>query len=117
MPNTDTSKSLVRDFIQKVYNDHSPQLAREYLAPEARWHGGILGTVEGADNIAGLLRGFLDAFPDLHASEQNMAAEDDLVWVRFVVEATHKGILLGVAPTGRSLHWDAVDVYRVSNGK
>lgn len=34
-----------------------------------------------------------------------------------VVEATHKGDLLGILPTGRRVRWDAVDVYRVSNGK
>lgn len=60
---------------------------------------------------------FFGAFPDLHASEQNLAAEGDLVAVRFVVEATHKGDLLGIPPTGRRVRWDAVDVYRVSNGK
>jgi predicted ester cyclase len=64
-----------------------------------------------------LLRGFLAAFPDLHATEQDMVAEGDLVAVRFVVEATHKGDLLGIPPTGRRVRWDAVDVYRIVNGK
>ena len=35
----------------------------------------------------------------------------------FVVEATHKGDLLGIPPTGRRVRWDAVDVYRIVNGK
>lgn len=43
MPNTEANKSTVRDFVEKVFNDHNPELAREYLAPEAKWHGGILG--------------------------------------------------------------------------
>ena len=36
---------------------------------------------------------------------------------RFVVEATHEGDLLGIAPTGRRVRWDAVDVYRLRSGK
>jgi predicted ester cyclase len=36
------------------------------------------------------------------------------VAVQFVVEATHEGDLLGIAPTGRKVRWDAVDVYRLA---
>ena len=35
----------------------------------------------------------------------------------FVVEATHEGELLGIARTGRRVRWDAVDVYRLRDGK
>ena len=34
-----------------IFNAHKPELAAEFLAPEAKWHGGTLGTVEGRDNI------------------------------------------------------------------
>jgi len=114
---TDANKRIVREFVQNVFNDHNADRARDYLAAEAKWHGGILGTFEGRENFTALLRGFLAAFPDLHATEQDMAAEGDLVAVRFVVEATHKGDLLGIPPTGRRVRWDAVDVYRIVNGK
>jgi predicted ester cyclase len=63
------------------------------------------------------LRGFIGALPDLNAEEQDIVADRDTVAVRFVVKATHEGELLGIAPTGRQLRWDAVDVYRVRDGK
>ena len=50
---------------------------------------------------SGLLRGFLGALPDLNAQEQDIVAAGDTVAVRFVVEATHEGDLLGIEPTGR----------------
>jgi len=65
----------------------------------------------------GLLRGFIGALPDLNAQEQDIVAQGDAVAVRFVVEATHQGNLLGIAPTGRRVRWDAVDVYRLTDGK
>jgi predicted ester cyclase len=43
-------------------------------------------------------------------------AANDRVAIRFVVEATHKGNLFGIAPTGRRVRWDAVDIYRVVDG-
>jgi predicted ester cyclase len=36
--------------------------------------------------------------------------------VRYVVEATHEGNLLGLAPTGRRVRWDAVDICRLADG-
>jgi predicted ester cyclase len=46
-----------------------------------------------------------------------MVAEGDTVAVRYIVEATHKGDLPGIPVTGRRVRWDALDVYRVSDGK
>ena len=106
----------VREYTQRVFNEHDPDLASEYLAPEVTWHGGLLGTVEGVANVAEMLRGFIGALPDLHATEQDVVAAGDTVAVRYVVEATHEGNLLGLGPTGRRVRWDAVDVYRLADG-
>ncbi len=108
---------IVREYTQRVFNAHNPELASEYVTPDVRWHGGTLGTVEGTENLVGLLQGFIGALPDLNAQEQDIVANEDTVAVRFVVEATHRGDLLGIPPTGRRVRWDAVDVYRLTDGK
>jgi predicted ester cyclase len=108
---------LVRDYTRRVFNEHNPEFAAEFVAPDVKWHGGTLGSIEGSDNLVALLRGFIGALPDLNAQEQDIVADGDTVAVRFVVEATHEGELLGIAPTGRRVRWDAVDVYRVRDGK
>ena len=51
-----------------------------------KWHGGALGTMDGIRNLTGLLGGFIAAFPDLHATEYDIAAEGNKVMVRFVVK-------------------------------
>ena len=114
---TDANKVLVRAYTQTVFNEHQTDRASEFFAPDVKWHGGTLGTVEGADNVAGVVGGFIAALPDLTASEQSIVAEGDTVAVRYVVEATHQGALLGIPATGKRVRWDAIDVYRVSNGK
>jgi predicted ester cyclase len=78
-----------------------------------KWHGGTLRTVEGREQVAGLVSAIVSALPDLHNVEQDMIAERDIV----VVEATHKGDLLGIPASGRHVRWDAVDVYRMAGGK
>src|ERR1700756_4010786 len=108
---------LVREYTRRVFNEHNPELASEFVTPDVKWHGGTLGSIEGSDNLIALLRSFIGALPDLNAQEQDIVAYGDTVAVRFVVEATHEGELLGIAPTGRRVRWDAVDVYRVRDGK
>ena len=48
---------LVREYTRRVFNEHNPELASEYVTPDVKWHGGTLGAVEGAENLVGLLRG------------------------------------------------------------
>jgi predicted ester cyclase len=116
VPAVRSNTEIVREYTQRVFNEHNPDLAPEYLRPEVKWHGGLLGTVEGAENVREMLRAFIGALPDIHATEQDVVAAGETVTVRYVVEATHDGNLLGMAPTGRRLRWDAFDIYRLSDG-
>lgn len=116
-PTVESNIEIAREYTRRVFNAHDPGLAAEFVTSDVKWHGGTLGTVEGVENLVGLLRGFIGALPDLNAQEQDIVAAGDTVALRFIVEATHQGDLLGIAPTGRRVRWDAVDVYRLRDGK
>jgi steroid delta-isomerase-like uncharacterized protein len=115
--NLEENKRIVRAFIEAAFNQHQADRASEYLTSDMKWHGGTLGTVEGRENFAGLISAIVSALPDLRNVEQDIIAERDIVSVRAVVEGTHKGDLLGIPASGRHVKWDAVDVYRVADGK
>jgi len=115
--NLDDNKKIVRAFIDAAFNRHEPDKAAEYMTTDIKWHGGTLGTVEGRDNFAGLIGAIVAALPDLSNVEQDIIAERDIVSVRAVVEGTHKGDLLGIPASGKRVKWDAVDVYRIADGK
>jgi predicted ester cyclase len=112
---TEGKVAVAREFLARVFNDHHPQRAMEYFAPQMIWHGGSLGNISGAENVTGLLRTFIGALPDLVAVEQDIIASDDLVVMRLVVSATQQGDLLGIPATGKPVSWDAVDIYRVED--
>ncbi len=111
------NKRIVRAFIETAFNQHQADRAAGYLTPDMKWHGGTLGTVEGREKFSGLVSAIVSALPDLHNVEQDIIAERDIVAVRAVVKGTHKGDLLGIPASGRQVQWDAVDVYRVADGK
>ncbi len=115
--NLEENKRIVRAFIETAFNQHRADRAADYLTSDMKWHGGTLGTVEGREKFAGLISAIVSALPDLRNVEQDIIAERDIVSVRAVVEGTHKGDLLGIPASGRRVKWDAVDVYRVADGK
>ena len=114
-PSTEAKVAVAREFLARVFNDHHPELSIEYFTPQMTWHGGSLGTISGAESVAELLRTFIGALPDLNAVEQDVIASDDLVAMRLVVSATHRGDLLGIPASGKPVTWDAVDIYRVND--
>lgn len=111
------NKQIVRAFIETAFNKHQPDRAADYMTAGIKWHGGTLGTVEGREQFAGLIGAIVGALPDLRNVEQDIIAERDIVSVRAIVEGTHKGDLLGIPASGRHVKWDAVDVYRIEDGK
>ena len=57
------------------------------------------------------------SLPDAHASIEDIFGQGNQVAVRVVVSGTQQGPLLGIPATGRSIHWDGVDMYRLNGGK
>jgi len=53
-----------------------------------------------------MLRGIIGALPDLNAAEQDLVATGNSVAVRYVVEGTQQGNLLGIPPSGRRARWN-----------
>ena len=113
----EANKKLARAYIEEVFNQHNPERAADFVTKDVVWHGGGLGDISGVDGLTDLLKSFIGALPDLNAAEQDIVAEHDLVVVRLVVSATVKGTLLGVPADRKPIRWDAVDIYRVTDGK
>ena len=113
----EANKKVARDYVQRVFNEHQPDLASDFVTPDVVWHGGILGDVVGAENVTGVLRSFIGPLADLHAVEQDVIAERDLVMLRLEITATQQGDLLGVPASGRQIRWNAVNIYRITDGR
>src|SRR5437879_13176677 len=87
----EANKELVRSFTRTVFVDHRPDRAVEFFDPQGKWHGGNFGTVEGAQNIAGLVTAVVAGLPDIRATEKDIIVKDDTVVVRLVVEGSKNG--------------------------
>ena len=107
--------AVVRDYLDHVLNGHDAAAVTDFFTADAEWHGGSLGTVKGAQNIVGLMGALIGGLPDIQATTQDVIASGDLVAMRFVATGTQTGDLLGIPKTGKSVKWDSVDIYRVTD--
>jgi C-1 hydroxylase len=57
------------------------------------------------------------SFPDWHETIEDIIAEGDKVWVRVKATGTITGEYRGLPPTGKKVTYEAVDIYRIANGK
>jgi predicted ester cyclase len=71
----------------------------------------------GPDGFRRELAAFLTAFPDLEITLEDHVSERDRVATRVTMSATHRGVLSGVAPTGRRVVMKANHIFRCAGGK
>jgi steroid delta-isomerase-like uncharacterized protein len=66
----------------------------------------------GADGLKGAMAILLQAFPDLRVSVEDMIEEDDIVVGRNVLTGTHQGEYMGVPPTGMTVEYAEIFLFR-----
>lgn len=75
------------------------------------------GTTPDKPGVLFLYQGLRAAFPDFTPDIQWQVAADNLVTTYKIYRGTHTGDFLGIAPTGKRIEIETVDVMRVVDGK
>lgn len=65
--------------------------------------------------LANFQRNVTSALTDMRSTEETVVEGTDTVVIRSLIEATHSGTFLGIAPTGRRVAFEAVDMLRVAD--
>ncbi|MET8140310.1 ester cyclase [Sphaerisporangium sp. NPDC005288] len=71
----------------------------------------------GAQALKEVFGRLLRAFPDLHIAVEDVIAEGDKIVYRNTVTGTHQGEHLGIPPTGRSISYNEIFIFRHANGR
>ncbi|HEY2221648.1 ester cyclase [Actinomycetospora sp.] len=110
----DRNKKIVDAFIQELFTTGDLGAVDRYLAPEFVDHDPpVPGAPNGAEGMRRAAAMFRAALPDWHSVPDQMVAQDDVVVERFVARGTHRGELMGVAPTGKVLVLAGINVFRL----
>jgi len=111
-------KALVKQYAEQVWTQGRIEVADKYVGSDYLRHDpGIPFEVRGPEGIKQLVPMYRAAFPDIHFTADDIIAENDKVVVRWDVRGTHRGELMGIAPTGREVRITAIEIFRLSDGK
>jgi len=84
----------------------------ELLADDFVEHEETPGLAPTKDGVKAFFRMQMAAFPDLHFHVEDVLASGDKVVARARITGTHKGELMGIPPTGKSIDVPLIDIIR-----
>src|SRR5438876_10608430 len=107
------NKELVRRFYEEVWDRGNVDFAHEVFADDYVRHDlRPTQALPGAAGMAKIAADFRRAFPDARWRVDLLVGEDDLIVGRWTATGTHSGPWGDVAPTGKSVHFSGVNVFR-----
>ena len=80
-------------------------------------HNPMPGQAPGPAGLKEWLRAARSAFPDLTGTVEDVVVGSDRVAGRVRYRGTHRGTFAGLAPTGRTVDFEAFHIVRFRNGK
>jgi predicted ester cyclase len=113
----EANKLVVRRFVDEYQTAANEQSFAELLHPEVVDRSRPPGIAEGAEGVRQQFEAFRAAFPDFHAVIHDQIAEGDKVVTRKVFHGTHRGELMGIAPTGRQVQIEVIDIVCLEGGQ
>ncbi len=114
---TMTNKEIVRRFSDDLWGRGDLTAADEILAGDLIEHNALPGQGPGREGHKEVVRLFRSAFPDLRVTTEDLVSEGDRVALRWKAEGTHRGELMGIAPTGKRVMLTGIEIVRIAGGK
>ena len=114
---SDAAKAVVRRNTEEVQSRGNFAVFEELFADDFVDHTPQPNMTPNKEGVRDLYHRLRAAFPDFRADIHWQAADGELVTTYKTYHGTHEGTFLGMAPTGRKIQFETVDVMRVRNGK
>jgi predicted ester cyclase len=112
----DQNVALVHQFF-KALDAQDYSRFKGLFATGAVLHGTAPQEDVTADNSAQLLGPLYQALPDLSHSVEDIFAKGDRVAARVLIQATHKGVLMGIPPYGNKLRYYQFAIIQIGDGR
>jgi steroid delta-isomerase-like uncharacterized protein len=110
------NKLVIRRWLE-AWNTNDLDAAEGLLQDDYVRHDANLPDIVGPQAERQFVATALAAFPDLRFEAQHLVAEDDLVVSRLTAQGTHRGEFMGVPASGRHVDFQAVETFRLLDGK
>lgn len=111
------NETLARRFYETAVNARDFEKVVQMTSEWVVQHNAPAGDVSGNKRLAETYRQLAQSFPDYQFSLREVLAQGNKVTVRYRFTGTHRGELLGVKPSGKSVAVWGVETLRIEEGK
>jgi predicted ester cyclase len=113
----EANKELVRRY-QEAHNTNDLDALNAIVAVDLIAHSLMPGLPPGLEGGKLAHQMAVSAFPDFHATIEDLIAEGDKVATRMIFRGTHTGgEFMGIQPSGRAFAFSATAIFRIAGGK
>ncbi len=98
------NKATIRDWMA-ARNTHDVESAVALWAEEER------------AKLRASFNSFTVAFPDVQITIEEVIGEGNKVVILWTFHGTHRGPFQGIPATGKTVNWDGLDLYTLTDGK
>lgn len=113
----ETNLTLVRRFVEEFQTRHNLAAVDDYMSPDFVDHCTPPGLPADREGVKMQFTMFFTALPDLHAIIHDQVADEHKVVTRKTLHGTHRGDLMGIPPTGKTVAIEVIDILAVRDGK
>jgi predicted ester cyclase len=113
----DANRAVVRRWIETFNNPYTPQTEVDVLAPGYIAHApGLPGPLD-LEAWSHFTASFVEAFPDLRLTVEDIFSGGNMVAARVAFRGTHRGEFQGIPPTGKEVAFSSIEIDRIVDGK
>ena len=111
-----TNEALIREVLELI-DQRQLDAAFELYAVDYIYHGPGGMELTGRDGIRGLWMDFLNGFPDLRSTVDDIVIQGDKIVLRWTIRGTHTGEFLGVPPSNSQITLPITEIFRIADGQ
>lgn len=115
------NETILRNFIQKIWNEKNTENLSEFLAPTYTIHLDAGDPWEGKtlnhEEFKARLQNSFGPFPDIHFAIQTAIADGNAVVITWIMTGTNKGNIGSIPPTNKPIKTNGVTIYYFQDGK
>jgi steroid delta-isomerase-like uncharacterized protein len=115
------NKATVSRFVDDVIGTGDAEVISktidELVEPDVLIHMPMPIQATGAQALKQVWAMLLRGLPDVHVTVEDLIAEGDKVVNRNTVTGTHQGEYMGLPPTGKSITYNEIFIFRFANGR
>ena len=111
------NEALYRGIIEEI-NKGNSEYFNEFYSPDSLYYFPSNNPKPlSREESQEFVKGFIQAFPDLNFSIEELYAVEDRVIVRLILRGTHEGDYRGIPATGNKFEISSTFIIRIENGK